>query len=599
MPRLVQSIVLVFALAGLSAVAIHGNPQPSEPKVSRDWKRVRSESFVVAGNTGQGELSRAVTEIEAFRRTLKAVYPSMALSTDVPTVVVAFKDDASFNRFRPRDEKGRIRKYVGGYFMATPDVVYMVLPNSENREVTYRVVFHEYAHFVFHHNLRGLPQWLDEGLADFYSTFEGNYREGQSLVGKYVEERVRTLRSQSILFPLQQLMTAEGAYNLTKNPNTVGMFYAQSWALVHYLQVGHGGKRPGQLTAYLRALQSGRSVDEAFSSAFGTTFEGMQRELYEYVQRRSFAAALINAESSGGVSSEVEPMTEADARYLQGDLLVRLGDTDEAEKELTKALAVDADHLDARVARARMWIREDKSAEAIGALKALASANPSHFPSHYYLALALMGDEQYDEAIAASTRAVKLNPKSAAAWFDLSVSAMALSRTAQADASLTQAMTLDANPAWLRGRAYHAYALGQHATVVKDAAAYLAAAGTGSESAPYVAFAAAFSLRRLGKPDEATRVLDDVRGGIMAGSWTERVMSFMRGEVRAEQLLSSAKTNGELTEAHAYIGIASLIAGNTGDALPHLRWVKDRGSKNFVEYRMAVAELTRLERAAK
>ena len=35
-----------------------------------------------------------------------------------------------------------------------------------------RVVFHEYAHYLIHRNLDAAPpMWLDEGLAEFFSTF--------------------------------------------------------------------------------------------------------------------------------------------------------------------------------------------------------------------------------------------------------------------------------------------------------------------------------------------------------------------------------------------------------------------------------------------
>jgi hypothetical protein len=38
------------------------------------------------------------------------------------------------------------------------------------------------------------------------------------------------------------------------------------------------------------------------------------------------------------------------------------------------------------------------------------------------------------------------------------------------------------------------------------------------------------------------------------------------------------------------------FAGDRAGAVEHLRWVKDRGSRNYVEYPMAVAELEQLER---
>lgn len=45
------------------------------------------------------------------------------------------------------------------------------------------------------------------------------------------------------------------------------------------------------------------------------------------------------------------------------------------------------------------------------------------------------------------------------------------------------------------------------------------------------------------------------------------------------------------------MGFAALQAGRTDEALAHLHWVKERGTRTFYEYRMAVAELTRLEKS--
>ena len=48
------------------------------------------------------------------------------------------------------------------------------------------------------------------------------------------------------------------------------------------------------------------------------------------------------------------------------------------------------------------------------------------------------------------------------------------------------------------------------------------------------------------------------------------------------------------TEAHAYVGFMLLQAGRQADALEHLRWVKDHGTKTFYEYRLATSELERI-----
>jgi lipoprotein NlpI len=74
------------------------------------------------------------------------------------------------------------------------------------------------------------------------------------------------------------------------------------------------------------------------------------------------------------------------------------------------------------------------------------------------------------------------------------------------------------------------------------------------------------------------------------------VISYVRDELTAEALLGSAGTNNDrLTEAHGYLGMDLLLKDQKDGALQHFRWVREHGNRNFVEYTMAVIELSRLE----
>jgi ribosomal protein L15E len=73
-------------------------------------------------------------------------------------------------------------------------------------------------------------------------------------------------------------------------------------------------------------------------------------------------------------------------------------------------------------------------------------------------------------------------------------------------------------------------------------------------------------------------------------------MDFMQARLAPQIFLSSARGVDQQTEAHAYVGFMLLQAGRQADALEHLRWVKEHGTKTFYEYRLATSELERLER---
>ena len=74
----------------------------------------------------------------------------------------------------PRDNR------ITGYFVSAPlgdAIVFERDPESTPRET----LFHEYLHAFVRHHLPAAPLWLNEGLAEYYSTFElARDRDGTS-----------------------------------------------------------------------------------------------------------------------------------------------------------------------------------------------------------------------------------------------------------------------------------------------------------------------------------------------------------------------------------------------------------------------------------
>jgi tetratricopeptide (TPR) repeat protein len=472
-------------------------------------------------------------------------------------------------------------------------VAYLVVPAGDPRQRVglYNALFHEYAHAILHLNLPVLPEWVDEGMAEFYSTFQADFRDGKSLIGR-APARVEAIRGEPLL-PLSQVLTSEGANKFKRDPTTVQRFYAQSWALVHYLQMADGGKRRGQLTTYLKLLEAGRSIDDAFKDAFATTFDDLQRELQAYMGRTTFPASLLDA-GTLAVTPTVESMTEADARYIQGDLLFKAGAANDANEEFTKALALDPTHAGARLARAGFLLDQGKFDDAIALLQDIKGTSPPNVRARDLLIVALQRARRYEEALAAGREAEKLNDGSGSMWFALSVAQLALAKDSESNSSLARAATVMPEFHWHRARAYSAYELGRHDVVVGDAAVHLDRVGADTGAAPYTAFLGAISYRKLHQPGESVKMLERASAAIVAGSWTEQVLMFLQGRSSAPDFMRKAKSNDEQTEAHAYIGIQMNMAGDRAGALEHLQWVKEKGARHFVEYRLAVAELEQL-----
>src|SRR5207244_12348069 len=109
-------------------------------------------------------------------------------------------------------------------------------PASLHRgDETSSVVFTEYAHLLMRNSGRGIPLWLNEGLAEYFSTFllESNGRE--AIVGRPMAVHLALLNQR--LMPVSELLAVGPASPMYNEGDRRSIFYAEAWALTHYLLI--------------------------------------------------------------------------------------------------------------------------------------------------------------------------------------------------------------------------------------------------------------------------------------------------------------------------------------------------------------------------
>lgn len=307
-----------------AALTLAGGPLAiQQTGYSADWKRLHSEHFTAAGNASYEEMRAAVLELEGFRRVLQQSLLSTPPDPGVPVTLVVFKDDRSFSRFKPKDSRGRPRDSIMGYFLTTPGASYMAVAIHRDLRRTFQHLFHEYTHAVVRQAVRNAPDWLNEGLAEFYSTLEAQPQLGRSILGRPSPGRLPALGGGNLL-TLRELLTYDEARSLGASPRRASAFYAQAWALVHYLHLGDGGKHRTRLRPYLEARARGQSVDDAVAEAFGMPLPELEERLEAYIRQGTFPHAVIDDEGAGKVRTSMEAMLETDVAALHGALLQAL-----------------------------------------------------------------------------------------------------------------------------------------------------------------------------------------------------------------------------------------------------------------------------------
>lgn len=596
--RIGVGIVLAacLALTGAFPQGTTQAPASAVEKISKDWKRIRTDHFETVSNAPVEKVREVLVQLEAFHRYLVTDLLALKTASPVPTVVFIFKDTGTYSRYQPRLADGSRQKIAAAYFLQSVDMNHIVLPIKLEQGNPLRLIFHEYYHFVIQANFPEMPSWMREGLAEFYSTYEVDPTSGQCNIGRPIDNHIDWLQAEKLL-PLEQLFDQAAASKLLRGSDRrrMALFYAQSWALVHYLMISQNTERQPQLKAYLEAVKKRLPAAQAFQTAFGTTYDDMQRELKAYANSKLFMMRYSWNPEDLLASSTVEPLTESEAEYLQGDLLTRIGAAADAEEALKKVLARAPDLAAAKVSLAAVLIGRGNLSEAIDMLRPIADGDAAAFRAHFLLAGAYAQGKAYENSLAEYQKAAAANDKSTQAWLGASMAAANLGRASDSETAMKRLQALDANPDWYSIRAHGAFNAGLYDLAAGDARTFIGNAGPGAETSPYMAFVGALALQRQGKEAEAEKILADVRPALTEGSWPLKVMDFMQGRTDAGKFLPLAADVNERTEAHAYIGFKASLAGRRDEALDHLRWVRDNGSKDYVEYGMALAELKRLE----
>ena len=591
--------VVVAAVLCASAVepGLHAQAPPAAaaaPVMSRDWKRLRTPSLTVVGNAGAGELRRVATEIERFRLALGAFAPGMRLDSPLPTTVVVFSDNRAFMPFKPR-ERGRLMPFVAGYFIPLPEEHRIVMSGTGRREFTFYVIFHGYTHLLVDQNVRRLPLWLHEGLAEFYSTFSGSEQDGRTIIGRPIEWRVATLAA-STPVPLARLTSPAVLGELLRDPVATDRFYATAWALTHYLMVGEGGALRPKLLAFLKACETGQDAGAAFKGVFGEDLAPLDKRVAAHVMRLQLSAIQLPT-TTVDLPAATEPMLETDAQQIRADLLVRQNAHDEAAPYLARALPIDPRHVAARLTKARSLLAQDRAADALDLVSAPDLAESPRFDAALVRADAFRETAHYADAVSAYQRAIGIQPEAPAAYYGLSLAQMALDNRAAA-AAFTRCLTLRPGAEWYQTRVLDALRIGVDTYVVSDAYNYVRLQGWQTDASSYTMLAAALTQRRLKKLEDAAGTLKEIASHRKPDDWVMAIVSFLEGKLTGDALIAKAKGDGQLTEARAYVGIAASIDGDLATATRHLEWVKASGRKDYTEYRLAIGELKRLAKRA-
>jgi tetratricopeptide (TPR) repeat protein len=344
-----------IAALALGAAAAAG-PALALPAERGVWIRVDTENFTLYSDASRHRAVKVGRSLEQLRAVLAKTTAGMTLHAPVPSRLFLFKDEESF---RPYDLGGAD---WSGYFIAARDGNYVAV-DASTRTRPLDVVYHEYLHSFLRNNVPQLPLWLNEGLAEFYSSFE--VRGGRAEIGRPIERHLFWL-ARNELIPLRELFaldTESSAYNEGTRQGTV---YAQSWALTHWLLADES--RRAEMGRLLALLNGGTDAAEALEAVLGRSAAEIERELASYVRRESFGFYRYtpDVEIDTGLV-RIRRLERQEVLYLLGDLLAHHPDApyEAAEQHLRAALALEGAGARIHAALARIRLEQERPREAV------------------------------------------------------------------------------------------------------------------------------------------------------------------------------------------------------------------------------------------
>ena len=254
-PGLARRLAVMLATAWLALSC--GSARAALPAAAgEEWVEVRSARFTVYSNAGEQAATRVARHLERLAETIERTTTGFRVDGGRDIRVYVFRDRGSYVPYSPfRETEGA---QTGGFHVAGNDAEYIAfwvaatrstqgLPEYARRAATtaddLRFPSHEYLHAVVSRTFGYMPVWVNEGLAELYSTFEPRGRS--AVIGEPIMGHLVTLAGHHM--PLTELMAEaydspdyQGTEQATEHRGTL---YAESWALTHMLffdPVDHG-----------------------------------------------------------------------------------------------------------------------------------------------------------------------------------------------------------------------------------------------------------------------------------------------------------------------------------------------------------------------
>ena len=278
--RRLSTLFVGLALLVSALRAAKGEPYPG---LDRKWTHYQSPNFELYSANSERESRDVLEKMELLRALFLDTF-QLKPRLPQPVTLFTFARQDEFDAYLPASHRSRDISYAGSC-NNFPDRTVITLAPASNRNQARQVVYHEYIHYLFRITEQNPALWFNEGMAELFSTMDED--DGWLVLGTPAKGRVQELHTYPMM-PFDQLFAVRPDSSLFKDSVDTGIFYAQSWAFLHYCRFGLHKIPAEKMELFLRVAGSPEIQDKAeqfraiCKNLLGMDYPELLREMERY-----------------------------------------------------------------------------------------------------------------------------------------------------------------------------------------------------------------------------------------------------------------------------------------------------------------------------
>jgi TonB family protein len=385
------------------------------------WLEVSTPHFRVIGNSTEKDARRVALQFERMRTVFARVFPDRTIDTATPIVVLALRDRQSLQALEPAVYLANGQLRLVGLFLHASEKNYVLIELNAPGQHPYAAIYHEYAHFVQSRTGEWMPLWLTEGWAEFYQTAE--ILDTEVVVGK-LDAGTWQFLERTPLLPIATLLSVDMHSPYYHEEDKGSIFYAESWALTHYIEMRDARDGTHRLQDYIDLVHTNLDPVAAAEKAFGELSQ-LQADLQKFIRAPDFQpihiAGATDVDESG---FDAHALSQTQADSIRADVMAYNQRETAAHVLLDNVLKDDPANVAARVTLGYIAARHLNYDEARKWYEQALKLDPQNLIANYYFAAVVLKKGLPDAALQTRVEsclrtAMRINPSFAPAYYGL------------------------------------------------------------------------------------------------------------------------------------------------------------------------------------